>query len=121
MNIFVPAAQSISTDVLAQYVVAAIKYGETERARDFRAGNKFADIVFAKGKLLRDTADGQRALQSLLTHLDEYVRIWAAKDCLFFAPNLAIPVLEELAKVPGLQGFAAEMTLKEWRAGRLIT
>jgi hypothetical protein len=113
--------KSAISDALNSYVLAATKFGETRRVRDFRAGNKFADMLALQGTALRNSEDGQAALKSLLNHHDEAVRSWAAKDCLFFAPNLAIPVLEDLAKVPGLRSFAAEMTLKEWRAGRLIT
>ncbi len=121
MSIDSTSAPMITAEHLTRYIDAARKFREKQNARDFRAGNKFADITFIEGKLLRTSTEGQMALQSLLTHHDATVRGIAAKDCLFFAPTLAIPVLEELAKMPGLRGFAAEMTLKEWRAGRLTT
>ena len=40
-------------------------------------------------------------------------------DNLEFAPEQSEPVLARLAESPGLLGFGAQMTLREWRAGRL--
>lgn len=98
----------------------ALRYGETQKARDFQAGNEFADRLVQLGATLRSSAEGQASLMSLLRHDDAYVRVWAAKDCLAFAPEIAVPVLELIEAGKGLLGTAARMTLTEWRAGRLF-
>ena len=90
------------------------------KARDFRGGNRFATEVEKVGKVMRNDPDGQRYLLVMLMHEDPYVRVWAAKDCLFFEPAKAVPILEELGKMDGVIALSANTTLEEWRAGRLF-
>lgn len=60
------------------------------------------------------------ALRELLGHAERGVRLWAASHALEFAPEEAQRVLDNLVLLKGsLVGFSAEMTLREWRAGRL--
>jgi len=47
------------------------------------------------------------------------VRIWAAAHALEFSPRDGEPVLVAIARLSEPIGFSAEMTLKEWRKGRL--
>lgn len=106
--------------MIERYQSSAISYGDTQRSRDFSAGNEFADELERLGKQLRDADRGQQLLRGLLQHPDPYVRVWAAKDCLAFAPDLAISALEELGRISGVLGTTARTTLSEWRAGRLF-
>ena len=103
------------------YLLNAVSYGNTQRARDFTSGNKFATKLEKLGKQLRIEPDGQTYLLSLLNNEDMYVRVWAAKDCLFFNSTEAVSVLEALGKIEGLFGTGARITLSEWRAGRLFS
>lgn len=105
---------------MKQYLAAAIKFGDTQRARDFEAGNEFATELGRLGKLLRESEEGQRLLAQLLNHDDPYVRVWVAGDCLFFKPDAGVSALEAIEKTAGLLGTTARMTLSEWRAGRLF-
>ena len=107
-------------EAMKQYLAAATKFGNTQRARDFEAGNESATELGRLGKLLRESDEGQRLLIQLLNYDDPYVREWAAGDCLFFKPDAGIPVLEVIEKTAGLLGTAARMTLSEWKAGRLF-
>jgi hypothetical protein len=58
-------------------------------------------------------------LLSLLDHPSNAVRAWAAFHALEFAPQEAEPVLEDLSKIPGIEGLDSEITLREWRKGTL--
>lgn len=62
---------------------------------------------------------GYEALAQLLEHSNLSVRLWAATALLGKFPDRATGTLEELAQHQTHIGFNAEMTLKEWRAGRL--
>jgi hypothetical protein len=59
------------------------------------------------------------ALISLVAHRHPGVRLAAATPLLATDPGRAIPVLEDLARMPGLGGFGAKKVLEEWRKGRL--
>lgn len=102
-----------------QYLIAATRFGITHKERDFRAGNRYADKLQSLGARMRIVAEGQGKLIELLLSDDPYVNLWAAKDCLFFAPERAFPVLERIAQLGGLISLSATTTLDEWRKGRL--
>lgn len=68
---------------------------------------------------LRESPAGREALRSLLGHESLAVRLCAAAECLPFSPEPATSVLRELASTTGLHAVSAEMTLKEFEAGRL--
>lgn len=55
----------------------------------------------------------------LLASDDRGVRAWAGAHALEFAPGEAEPVLLQLGETQDLIGFGADITLREWRAGRL--
>lgn len=102
-----------------EYLIAATEFGITRKAKDFQAGNRHADKLCNLGAKMRTAADGQRYLLTLLSNEDPYVGLWAAKDCLFFAPERAVPVLEKIAQIDGLLSLSAATTLDEWRKGEL--
>lgn len=58
-------------------------------------------------------------LLPLLFSSDNGVRGWAAAHALEFEPRQGEAVLSDIAKLKGLEGFDAEMTLKVWREGKL--
>jgi hypothetical protein len=64
-------------------------------------------------------ADGLSAFRSLLQDPSPHVRVWVAAQLLPTDEPLAASVLEELSSLPGIWGFTAATTLKEFRAGRL--
>jgi hypothetical protein len=47
------------------------------------------------------------------------VRLSAATDALYWAPEVAAPVLEELEQEPSLHAVSAKWTLRSYRAGTL--
>jgi len=68
-----------------------------------------------------DAAAVPTVLKSLLSHADPYVRGAAAAWMLRFDPEAAIPVLEDLQRVPGSGSWriTAEYVLKAYRDGEL--
>lgn len=80
--------------------------------------NRQHGIISAIFRELRER-DLQDALLPLLESQDRDVRAWAAAHALTFAPDKGRRVLEHLSKESGIVALEAEMTLREWRAGRL--
>lgn len=89
---------------------------------DYRRGNKAHErmMIAAKAIRLSHPDGGEKFFASLLTHEMPYVVSVAAFNLIPFNPKLARATFERLAKEAGGEiGFDAEMTLKEWTAGRL--
>lgn len=109
---------TLSTDELvAQYADAASVHGEATVTGSHPANDE-ADLIAAVYRELRRRGS-ESALLVLLESREEGVRGWAGAHALEFAPEQGEPVLAELAESPGLHGFDAQITLREWRAGRL--
>lgn len=105
-------------ELIRLYEKAAAEHSQANRRGDFKAGNPAADRVAAIYKVIRSRGlDHQRMLLPLLLSSDKGVRGWAAAHALEFEPRQAEAVLSELAKLEGLEGFSAKMTLKTWREG----
>ncbi|MEO8528957.1 MAG: DUF2019 domain-containing protein [Pseudolysinimonas sp.] len=84
-----------------------------------RKANKFFERAHAVAVRLRATAEGRAALLAILDHEDRGVRLGAAAECTPFAATEATKVFRELIEPRGRHSFDAEMTLKEFEAGRL--
>ncbi len=83
--------------------------------------NRAADCLAAVYRELRRRGpDAQAALLPLVTDPNPGVRLWAAVHALEFDPARGEPVVAEAARSdPSLRGFSAQITLREWKAGRL--
>jgi len=104
-----------------KFVKAAIDHGRYTEVGNPRACNKAYDRVIQALRELRASADhGESVLSEFLTHPNSSVRTWAATHLLTLQEALACAALEELASSVGPSAFDAKMTLKEWRAGRLV-
>ena len=102
------------------YRIAASVHGRATASGDSRAANRAHKRLAVAYRTLRARGPGSQAkLLSLIRDRDVGVRAWVAAHALEFSPAAGEPVLVELAAEPGLVGFGAKMTLKEWRAGRL--
>lgn len=105
---------------LEAYVDAAIRHTSATMGGNFKLANKaHAIAAIYRARRARGLA-AQLELLPLLQHETTGVRTWTASHALEFAPEQALPVLEELASDEGIIGFNAQTTLSEWRAGRLI-
>ena len=63
--------------------------------------------------------EGRAAFVALLEDDSPHVRSWVSAQLLSEGEASAVPVVEQLALEPGLLGFRAQITLREFRAGRL--
>jgi len=107
-------------ELLDAYAQAASVHGRATETGDYKTGNRAADRVAAIYAELRARGpDAQRSLLGLLKHEVPGVRGWAAAHALDFAPSDGEAVLQALIPMGGFVGHDAEMTLKEWRQGRL--
>jgi len=87
---------------------------------DPRTGNKYFDTMTNIYSELKSRGiESQRALLPLLHHEDPGVRLNAAALAFEFAPELAEPVIDSLAKLDGFVGFEAELVLEIWQKGEL--
>lgn len=84
-----------------------------------RRANRIFDKLHKVALQLRQSDDGRRAIESLLTHENRGVRLAAASDSLAWGSTLAVVALEALVSPRGPHSFDAEMTLSEYRAGRM--
>jgi len=64
---------------------------------------------------------GQTAFAALLHDESPHVRSWVAAQLLSTGDTSALPIMQQLAAQPGIQGFTAATTLKEFHAGRLLS
>lgn len=108
------------SELVSAYTQAAAAQGRAAVAGDYVAANQNYDILAAAYRELRERGhDSQCALLPLLINDDIDVKAWAAAHALEFSPFEGQRVLEELAQKPGIIGLEANMTLREWRNGKL--
>ncbi len=114
-----PFDQLTTDQLVARYVAGAKAHGESTMTGDPLQGSD-ADVVASVYRELR-RRESESVLLVLLDSPDAGVRSWSAAHALEFAPAEGEPVLTALAEArdSGLIGFSAEMTLQEWREGRL--
>jgi hypothetical protein len=106
--------------VLELYRDSAELHGISTQEGKYRAANKAAKrVAELHAEVKRRGPEAEEALLRMLTDHSAYVRLWVATHCLAFRADLAVAALEELISLGGHVGLGAEMTLKEWRAGRL--
>jgi hypothetical protein len=103
--------------MLARYERLAIEWD------DAQGNSKKANPIFVElhslAKVLRQSEVGRNGLEALLEHSNRSVRINAASQCLAWKSEKAIGVLEGLVSPRGRHSLSAQMTLMEFRAGRL--
>jgi len=105
--------------LLAQFVDAAELHGDNNETGDSDAANRGYDKMVRTLQQIDRVAGNRLPLKSLLAHRHPWVRKCAAARLLNHAPDVAVATLTDISKVPGIIGFDAEMTLKEWCKGNL--
>ena len=87
-----------------------------------RRWNRLVDRLQLLHLGLRTTAEGRRAITAMVSDDNATVRLWSSTFALFWNPAVARAALERQAAEPAsLTSFEAEMTLREFDAGRLNT
>lgn len=100
------------------YADAALRHGRATEDGDPETANEAHDLLVSCHSQLRLTGRTE-ALDSLIGDARPWVRLWAARHLLDVVPEPAEQALRELAALPGLIGFTASMTYREWKGGRL--
>jgi hypothetical protein len=105
------------------YRDAALAHGAATLSGRHRVANRNVDQLTWIARELRTRGEGgNQVLAELREHSEPNVRVWAATHSLGIAPTEAEKVLDSAAAgPPGPARLAAEMTLVEWKAGRLVT
>ena len=104
-------------ELIRRYYVSAAT--NTDPHASPTEANRAHDEIHEAYRLLRRTSEGREAISRLMDDANPGVRLWAAAHSLFWKPECARAVLEGLAAEGGLLAFTAEMTLREFDAGRL--
>ena len=117
-------AATATAPQLAERCLAALREWSELQAdvgqRATRRANRLADEQRAYLQALGATADGRRHVESFLDDDEPGVRAWAAAQALFWNEPKARRVLERLRSSDTFPyNFNAEMTLREFDAGRL--
>ena len=103
---------------LLKFEDAAIKHAEAIEQGNHKVANKNSDIIIKAINFLK--SEGKLdLLTEFLTHLSDGVKGWAATYLLPVNTEMAVNVLEQIAKEDGSRAFAARITLSEWRKGNL--
>ena len=109
------------SSLLKLYEDAAELYGYYSDAADAKKVNRqYAKITEIFSEISRRGLHAQYELLSLLETENLTVRLCVACHALRFSPEIGEKILNEIANnTRGVQSLDAEMTLQEWKAGRL--
>ncbi|MBV8526766.1 MAG: DUF2019 domain-containing protein [Candidatus Dormibacteraeota bacterium] len=92
---------------------------ELARGDSANEWNRLVNRLQALQLELRQTLEGRRAITALVADGNVTVRGWSAAHALLWDPGPALAALQEMAASDGRGRLDAEMTIKEYRAGRL--
>ena len=120
MNDVELATKSVS-DLVRDYRTSAVAHAAAIGNGRHRVANReFETLSAVSGELQRRGTEGVNALKALIEDENLSVRVWAATHALRIHTALAEHTLAEAAAgPPSPTRLSAEMTLSEWRAGRL--
>jgi len=105
-----------------KFIESARAHGKGTVEGDALTTNKAYKNLIIALRELRETPDrGDAFLATLLQDSDPSVATWAALHLLPTKSDQAIFTLQNVTKTaPSLIALGAEMTLREWQAGRLV-
>ena len=102
--------------LLSEYEELAVAWDSETNAGK---ANRIFEQIHSISLELRPTKEGRQGLERLLSHPLRGVRLKAAADCLAWNSEAAVTALENLLTPRGTHSLSAEMTLREYRAGRM--
>ena len=103
-----------------EFVELCIKKGNADESGQYKIGNKCYSLLISYYYELKANGD-LNSLMPLLKHEECYVRLWSAYFLLNTNKNEAEKTLKDLCQLKGLIGITAEMTLSEWKKGKLTS
>jgi hypothetical protein len=96
--------------------------GDQGHTDETRRWERLVEQLDAERVALEDSADGKSSIRALMGDHRPTVRLWSAAAALFWDPEQARPVLEEIREEPlryGLHSITAKHTLLDFDAGVL--
>ena len=111
--------QAIPPQILIErFCTAAAQHADATESGEYKRGNKaYAHIGDALRQL--NAQQSIQLLKPLLQSPNLGIRVWTASCLLHQNDPEAEAALQEVANLEGIQAFNAQMTLREWRAGRM--
>lgn len=106
-------------NLLKQYISGAEEHGQGTESGDHKKANLAYSHINDAYKKLKEKNPKLTDLIPLLSHSNSSVRSWAASHLLSINSEAALPVLEKISQEKGLTAFSAEMTIKQWKEGKL--
>ena len=124
-------SQAAVPDLSRMFVELCRRERATILRMDTREHHRQSDRLMEIAEEIKSRGEeGRKALLSLLDHDDENVRLWAASHSLAFAPDIAVPALEDLVALGDRErdgelrhdvvsiALSAERMLYNWREER---
>jgi hypothetical protein len=117
------SSQDASSEALQQFTstLNAMSLTQVDRGGDPKAWNGLVQQLQRLQLILRKTSSGRKGISDLMDDHDDVVRQWSATFALSWDEAKARRVLEEQVGRGGPTGLEAEITLREFDAGRLNT
>ncbi|MBT3200824.1 MAG: hypothetical protein HN350_13015 [Phycisphaerales bacterium] len=106
--------------LIEEYVVAAEEYGRCIQDGNPKGADKCVDVI--EGAFVDIKAIGKEGfdeLSSLLELDDESVRLWASSHLLNYPEYNSLSVLEKIKNSTTILALTAEVTLDQWRNGKV--
>jgi hypothetical protein len=106
--------------LVQEYVEAARRRGEALEVGDSdRANREYDELTAIYRELKRRGRGAFGGLMAFAQDRDPNVRTAVGWALLELFPEKAKAILKEVATLPGLPGFSADMTLRQWEEGQL--
>lgn len=106
--------------LLTDFINAAIKRETALECGNVKIANKkYAEMDRIREQWMEEPEGLPELLEPLLAHESDAVKLAAAFTLLRFTPEQCECVMEEIASKGGDTAFEAEMTLREWKNGRI--
>lgn len=104
---------------LSAFKTAATAQAAATEEGDYKKGNKAFEQIIQIIKYL-NKFERLNELEALLRDSDVGVRMFAAYALLQTSPNIAVPILKEIAKRKDIHSLTAKTTLEQWESNTLI-
>ena len=99
-------------------ILAATQAAATENG-DYKKGNKAFKQIIQIIKYLKELGRVNE-LEALLSDSNVGVRMFAAYGLLQTSPDVAVPILKEIAQREDIHSLTAKVTLEQWESNTLI-
>jgi len=107
-------------EIISQIKQKASDYGRAVNSNDFKAADRFLDVLDNLYTRLREKDAHIETLESLLADESEGARLWSATRLLQFNSDIALKVLKDLCEMDAPIGYDAKMVISEFDKGNFL-